>query len=53
MVLMRTVYSQTQGCVSTAIQLGGDVEQPWLMSKYDNNNNNNNNNHLTAVGKPG
>ena len=30
-----TVYSQAQGCVCTALQLGGDVEQPWLMSKYD------------------
>jgi len=26
------VYSQAQGCVCTALQLGGDVEQPWLMS---------------------
>ena len=32
---MRTVYSQDQGCVRTAFQLGGDVEQPWLVSKYD------------------
>ena len=35
LVLLRTVYSQTQGCVCTALQLGGDVEQPWLISKYD------------------
>jgi len=35
LVLVRTVYSQTQGCVCTALQLGGDVEQPWLISKYD------------------
>jgi len=35
LVLLRTVYSQAQGCVCTALQLGGDVEQPWLMSKYD------------------
>jgi len=28
-------YSQAQGCVCTALQLGGDVEQPWLMSKFD------------------
>jgi len=28
------VYSQAQGCVCTALQLGGDVKQPWLMSKY-------------------
>ena len=34
-ILLRTVYSQAQGCVCTAFQLGGDVEQPWLMSKYD------------------
>jgi len=34
-VLLRTVYCQTQGCLCTALQLGGDVEQPWLMSKYD------------------
>ena len=24
-----------QGCVCTALQLGGDVKQPWLMRKYD------------------
>jgi len=35
LVLLCTVYSQAQGCVCTALQLGGDVEQPWLMSKYD------------------
>ena len=34
-VLLRTLYSQAQGCVCTARQLGGDVEQPRLMSKYD------------------
>jgi len=27
--------SQAQGCVCTAFQLGGDVEQPWLMTKYE------------------
>ena len=35
LVLLRTVYSQAQGCVCTALPLGGDVEQPRLMSKYD------------------
>jgi len=38
LVLLRTAYSQAQGCVCTAqsaLQLGGDVEQPWLMSLYD------------------
>jgi len=35
LVLLRTVYSQAHGCVCTQLQLGGDVEQPWLMSKYD------------------
>ena len=35
LVLLRTVYSQAKGCVCTALQLGGDVEHPWLMSKYD------------------
>ena len=35
LVLLRTVYSQAQGCVCAALQLGGDVEQHWLMSKYD------------------
>jgi len=35
LVLLRTVYSQVQGCVCTALQLGGDVEQHWLMSKHD------------------
>ena len=34
LVLVRTVYSQAQGCVCTVLQLGGDVEQPWPMSKY-------------------
>jgi len=28
LVLLRTVCSQAQGCVRTALQLGGDVEQP-------------------------
>jgi len=31
-VLLRAVYSQAQGCVCTALQLGGDVEQPRLMT---------------------
>ena len=35
LVILRTVYSQAQDCVCAALQLGGDVEQPWLMSKYD------------------
>ena len=35
LVLVRTVYSHAQGCLCTAIQLGGDVEQLWLMSTYD------------------
>jgi len=35
LVLLRTVYSQARGCVCAALQLGGDVEQSWLMSKYD------------------
>jgi len=35
LVLLRTVYSQAQGCVYTALQLSGDVQQSWLMSKYD------------------
>ena len=30
LVLLRTVYSQAQGCVFTALELGGDVEQPLL-----------------------
>jgi len=30
LVILRTVYSQAQGCVFTALELGGDVEQPWL-----------------------
>ena len=29
------VYSQAQGCVWAAPQLGGDVEQPWLVCRYD------------------
>jgi len=29
-------FSQAQGCVCTALQLDGDVEQPWLMSKRAN-----------------
>jgi len=28
-------FSQAQGCVCTALQTCSDVEQPWLMSKYD------------------
>jgi len=32
LVLLGTVYSQAQGCVCAALQLGGDIEQPWLMS---------------------
>jgi len=35
LVLLRTVYSQAQGCVCAALQLGGDVDQPRLMSKHD------------------
>ena len=37
LVLLRTAYSQAQGCGCTACasKLGGDVEQPWLTSKYD------------------
>jgi len=35
LVLLRTDYSQTQGCVCTALPVVGDVMQPWLMSKYD------------------
>ena len=35
LVLLRTVYSQAQCCVCTALQVGGDVEQPWLLSNYD------------------
>jgi len=34
LVYLRTVYSQAQGCVCTALQMGGD-EQPWFTSKYD------------------
>ena len=33
--VLRTVYSQAQGCVYTALQLGGDVEQPRITNKYD------------------
>jgi len=32
---MRTFYSQAQCCVCAALQLSGDVEQPWLMRKYN------------------
>ena len=35
LVLLLTVYSQAQGCVCAALQLASDVEQPWLISKYD------------------
>jgi len=35
LVLLRTVYSQAQGCMCSALQLGGDLVQPWLMSKHD------------------
>ena len=35
LVILRTVCSQAQGCVCAALQLGGDVEQPWLTSKHD------------------
>ena len=35
LVLLRTVYSQTRGCVCTALELGGDVKQPWLVSKHE------------------
>jgi len=35
LVLLHTFYSQAEGCVCTALQLGADVEQPWLMSKCD------------------
>jgi len=34
-ITAHSLYSQAQGCVCTALQLGGDVEQPWLMSIYD------------------
>jgi len=34
-VFLRAVYSQAQGCMWAAPQLGGNVEQPWLMCKYD------------------
>jgi len=35
LVLLHTFYSEAQCCVCTALQLGGDVEQRWLMRKYD------------------
>jgi len=35
LVLLRTVYCQAQGCACTALHLGVDIEQPWLMSKHD------------------
>jgi len=35
LVLLRTAYSQAQGCMYTALQLDGDVEQPWHMSKHN------------------
>ena len=35
LVLLHTVYSQAQGCMCTVLKLGGNVEQPWLMSKYN------------------
>ena len=35
LVLLCAVYSQARGCVCAALQLGGDAEQPWLMSKHD------------------
>ena len=48
MVLLRTVYSQAQGCVCTALQLVGDVEQPWLMSTYDVFNKTGSTQHITT-----
>jgi len=30
-----TSDNSNTNCVCTALQLGGDVEQPWHMSKYD------------------
>jgi len=30
-ITARTVYSRAQGCVCTALQVGGDVERPWLL----------------------
>jgi len=35
LILLRAFYNQAQGCMCTALQLGGDDEQLWLMSKYD------------------
>jgi len=35
LVLLRTVYSQAQGCVCTVLQLPGDVKQALFMNKYD------------------
>jgi len=35
LVLLCTVYIQAQGCLCTAYQLGGDVQQPCLIIKYD------------------
>ena len=35
LVLLHTVHNQAQGCMCTALQLGSDVEQSWLVSKYD------------------
>ena len=35
LVLQRTDYSQAQGCVCSALQLGSDVQQPFLTWKYD------------------
>ena len=35
LALLCTAYSQARGCVCIVLQLGGDVEQPWFMSKYD------------------
>jgi len=49
LVLLRTAYSQAQGCISTALQLGSDVEQTWLMSKYDVINKNGNTKRITML----
>ena len=35
LVLLCTVYSQARGCVCTSLQLGGNVERPWVMSNND------------------
>ena len=35
MVILRTICSQARGCVCTALQLVGEVEQPSHTSKYD------------------